>query len=142
MLPGLFLKCIAPEVKSVHVLDKLWQSANLWYQRGIYFFPATYSLVKHATSQPIPLVAKIAVVYAACAMSIFNVAVLASGTQAFVQSIYSTGKAPSSGSVTDGPASLLKMTRSLGFGGVGRTALQAKSWANRAKKRTSSGKEE
>lgn len=126
--PGLYLNLFGPDVYAAHVVDKFIQWAMFVSQRALWYFPATYELVKFGIAQDIPFLAKAGFIYAACAMSIFNIAICATCSESLYKQIMSNNKVPC-GSTPLALAVKAKKIHMTFF-----TVTKAHAWAHRAKK--------
>merc|ERR1711939_990702 len=52
--PGLLAKCYPNNYEKVHLTSDLWCACNFTYQRAIFFFPATWKLLRQVLDEPLP----------------------------------------------------------------------------------------
>merc|ERR1711957_1126512 len=101
------------------------------HQRNIWYYPTVYALVVHAIGTDIPYGAKAAFIYAACAMSVFNLAITATVTQSLYEQLMSKTKVPSASNLAGAVAKHSRVHAALS------TVVGAHKWANRARKNVS-----
>jgi len=73
ILPNLLVDAYyGSEYKFIHAFSKVFTGVSFALQRIVYFFPATYSILKDVSSSEIPSWSKYALYYSCFAMTIFN----------------------------------------------------------------------
>eukprot|EP00933_Yihiella_yeosuensis_P066154 TRINITY_DN7025_c1_g1_i4.p1 TRINITY_DN7025_c1_g1~~TRINITY_DN7025_c1_g1_i4.p1 ORF type:complete len:362 (-),score=38.63 TRINITY_DN7025_c1_g1_i4:345-1403(-) len=70
--PDVVGRCIAPERRTGHLLIELWMVISFGYQRVLYYYPATWSLLKHVHAANIPTFVTCGFFLGAFLLSVFN----------------------------------------------------------------------